>query len=623
MQRSTFGPYRVVRLLGQGGMGAVYEAVGPEGERVAVKTLPVHLAEDDAVRRRFRTEIDLLMRLRHPGIARMIGFGEEEGLPFFAMEFVTGRSLDELLRAGRKFTWRETLAVALEILPALKSAHDQGVVHRDLKPANLMFPPADGGGFHVKLTDFGIAKLFGDTGHTRAGIVVGTPEYMAPEQAAAMAVDHRADLYCLGLVMFAMLAGRPPFQGGVVEVVEHQKTRRPPRISTVVADVPPQLDELLDRLLAKNPEARPANAAAVARLLASIDAARPGGTSTAPRRPSSSAKTASDGATERLDDLAATVAMPAVDPGAGRRPADIQATTVANEVGQPIAAEPQGRSPGGSTFTTVEAMARAARENRARAERRRAILGTLGAGVLFTTVAVGGWWLLLRPWPWDDPDAERRHYEKIIAMLGDPDDLGDPCREIRAYLVRHPAAERAADVRRLGMEVALDRLHKRSRHRFPSYSPKSPAERTYLEALRLAATDARAATAKLRGMLGPPDAAELPRATDDDPCAVVEQPDLDIWRELARRQVEMLEPVVRLEDAARREESRDAASRAAAMLEQAAAYQREIDAAPTAARRVVAITRRHQVLEEIVEDFETTPAAAASVAEARKLLGLH
>ena len=116
MQRSTFGPYRVVRLLGQGGMGAVYEAVGPEGERVAVKTLPVHLAEDDAVRRRFRTEIDLLMRLRHPGIARMIGFGEEEGLPFFAMEFVTGRSLDELLRAGRKFTWRETLAVALEIL---------------------------------------------------------------------------------------------------------------------------------------------------------------------------------------------------------------------------------------------------------------------------------------------------------------------------------------------------------------------------------------------------------------------------------------------------------------------------------------------------------------------------
>ncbi|MFM7244152.1 MAG: serine/threonine-protein kinase [Planctomycetaceae bacterium] len=613
MQRSTFGPYRVVRLLGQGGMGAVYEAVGPAGDQVAVKTLPVHLADDDAVRRRFRSEIDLLMRLRHPGIARMIGFGEEDGLPFFAMEFVPGRTLDELLRSGRRFTWPETVAVALEILPALKSAHDQGVVHRDLKPANLMFPPADGGGFHVKLTDFGIAKLFGDTGHTRAGIVVGTPEYMAPEQAAAMAVDHRADLYCLGLVMFAMLAGRPPFQGGVSEVVEHQKTRRPPRISTAAADVPPPLDELLDRLLAKNPEARPPNAAAVARLLAGIAAGRPPGAITAPHPEPAVSRPAPD--------LAATLAMPPAAPGGGGGRADVQATTVADEIGRQVPADPQGHQAGGSTFTTVEAVARSARDRQARSERRRAMLGACGAGAVITAVLAAGWWLLLRPWPWADPDAERRDYESIIAMLADPDDLGDPCREIRSYLVRHPAAVHAADVRRLGREVALDRLHKRSRHRFPTYTPKSPAERTYLEALRLAASDARAATVKLRGMLAAPGKTDAPQVTDDDPCAVVERPDADTWRELARRQVEMLEPVVRLEDAARREESRDAASRAAAMLDQAAALQREIDAAPTAARRVVAITRRHQVLEELVEDYAATPAAAATVAEARRLLG--
>jgi len=619
MQRSTFGPYRVVRLLGRGGMGAVYEAVGPAGEPVAVKTLAVHLADDEAVRRRFRSEIDLLMRLRHPGIARMIGFGEEDGLPYFVMEFVPGRTLDELLRSGRRFTWQDTVAVALEILPALKSAHDHGVVHRDLKPANLMFPPAAAGGFRVKLTDFGIAKLFGDTGHTRAGIVVGTPEYMAPEQAAAMAVDHRADLYGLGLVMFAMLAGRPPFQGGVADVVEQQKTRRPPRISTIVADVPAQFDDLLDRLLAKNPEARPANAAAVARLLAAIAAPSPPGASTS-LQTRSSAPTAA--ATDRIDDLAATVAMPPAARGVAGGPADVQATTVADEANRPVAAHSQGRPAGSSSFTTVEAVARAARESRARAERRRALLGTLGAGVLVTAVLTAGWWLLLRPWPWPDPDAERRHYERIIAMLGDPDDLGDPCREIRAYLLRHPTAERAADVRRLGREVALDRLHKRSRHRFPSYAPKSPAERTYLEAIRLAATDARAATAKLRGMVDTP-AAEADASAAADPCSVVERPDADTWRELARRQVEMLEPVVRLEDAARREESRDAARRAAAMLDQAAAYQREIEAAATAARRVVAITRRHQVLEEIVEDFATVPAAAGTVAEARRLLGVH
>lgn len=612
MQRSTFGPYRVVRLLGQGGMGAVYEAVGPAGDRVAVKTLPVHLAEDDSVRRRFRSEIDLLMRLRHPGIARMIGFGEEDGLPFFAMEFVPGRTLDELLRSGRRFTWSETVAVALEILPALKSAHDQGVVHRDLKPANLMFPPADGGGFHVKLTDFGIAKLFGDTGHTRAGIVVGTPEYMAPEQAAAMAVDHRADLYCLGLVMFAMLSGRPPFQGGVAEVVEHQKTRRPPRISTAVSDVPPELDELLDRLLAKSPEARPPNAAAVARMLAGIAAGRHPGAITASHR---------EVASRPAPDLAATLAIPPVAPGGGVRLADVQATTVADETARQVPADPRGHQAGGSTFTTVEAVARSARDREARSARRRAMLGACAAGAVITAVLAAGWWLLLRPWPWADPDAARRDYESIIAMLADPDDLGDPCREIRSYLVRHPTAVHAADVRRLGREVALDRLHKRSRHRFPSYTPKSPAERAYLEALRLAASDARAATAKLRGMLATQGEADAPRIPDDDPCAVVEHPDAGAWRELARRQVEMLEPVVRLEDAARREESRDAASRAAAMLEQAAALQRQIDAAPTAARRVVAITRRHQVLEELVEDFAATPAAAASVAEARRLLG--
>jgi serine/threonine-protein kinase len=263
MQRSQFGPYRVVRLLGQGGMGTVYEAIDPVGGgTVAVKTLPVHLSGDDGIRRRFQSEIDTLMNLRHPGIARMVGFGDEDGLPFFAMEFVPGRTLEELLRSGRRFTWRETVAVALEIVPALKSAHDQGVVHRDLKPANLMFPPAAGGGFHVKLTDFGIAKLFGDTGHTRVGVVVGTPEYMAPEQATGLAIDHRADLYCLGLVMFAMLAGHPPFQGGVAEVVESQRSRRPPRLSTLAPDVPAPLDDLVERLLAKTAAARPASAIA-------------------------------------------------------------------------------------------------------------------------------------------------------------------------------------------------------------------------------------------------------------------------------------------------------------------------------------------------------------------------
>ena len=176
VQHSEFGPYRVVRLLGQGGMGTVYEAVDPAtGRTVAIKTLPFHLANNEGIRRRFQSEIDTLMTLHHPGIARMVGFGDQGGVPFFAMEFVQGQTLEQLLASGRRFTWHETAVIALEIVRVLKAAHDQGVVHRDLKPANLMFPPAAGGGFHVKLTDFGIAKLFGETGHTRSGMVIGTP----------------------------------------------------------------------------------------------------------------------------------------------------------------------------------------------------------------------------------------------------------------------------------------------------------------------------------------------------------------------------------------------------------------------------------------------------------------
>jgi serine/threonine-protein kinase len=163
-------------------MGTVYEATDPDtGRTVAIKTLPLHLANDDTIRRRFQSEIDALKRLRHPCIVPMLAWGEEEGLPFFVMDYVPGLTLEALLRSGKRFAWRDTVSISQEIVRALKSAHDVGVVHRDLKPANLIFPPAAGGGFHVKLADFGIAKLFGETGLTRSGSVLGTPEYMAPE----------------------------------------------------------------------------------------------------------------------------------------------------------------------------------------------------------------------------------------------------------------------------------------------------------------------------------------------------------------------------------------------------------------------------------------------------------
>ena len=288
MNPTQLGPYEIASRLGRGGMGAVYEAIDTtSGDSVAVKVLASHLADDPGLRARFDAEIDALKNLRHPGIVRLLAFGEQDDQPFFAMELVRGKSLEQILRSGRRFTWRETVAVALEVTRALKAAHDNGIVHRDLKPANLLVadpPPGvadplasaatDGGTDRVtvKLADFGIAKLFGGVAHTALGHVVGTAEYMAPEQAAGRPLDHRADLYALGLVMFAMLTGSPPFRGTqLTEVIDKQRRAIPPRVASLVPDVPVELDDLIARLLSKDPAQRPASALALGRLLSAIE----------------------------------------------------------------------------------------------------------------------------------------------------------------------------------------------------------------------------------------------------------------------------------------------------------------------------------------------------------------
>ena len=247
MHPPQFGPYRVVRLLGQGGMGAVYEATDiATGQTVAIKTLPPHLAGNQTLRARFQSEIDTLISLRHPGIAQLLGFGEQDGLPFFAMEFVGGRTLEELLRSGRRFSWQDTVAVTREMLLALKSAHDHGVVHRDLKPANLMFPAAPGGGFHVKLTDFGIALIAGDDALTRTGDVVGTLAYMAPEQADGSPVSGQSDLYSLALVLYEAFSGVNPIRApGAAATARRVGTRLPP-LSQLRPELPQQICDAID-----------------------------------------------------------------------------------------------------------------------------------------------------------------------------------------------------------------------------------------------------------------------------------------------------------------------------------------------------------------------------------------
>lgn len=248
------GPYRIERLLGRGGMGTVYAGVHTEtGQRAAIKSLVVNLTHDTNLRERFLAEIETLKRLKHPNIVELYGDGEQDGQLFYAMELVNGPTLQEELHNGRRFEPLEVIQIAIEVCHALKHAHDRGIIHRDLKPANLLRDPNGS----VKLSDFGIAKLFGMTQLTAHGSVVGTADFMAPEQAEGNTVTHRTDLYSLGAVLFALLARRPPFVGPNLPNIFHKlRNEEAPPVRRFAPQTPLELDLLIQQLLKKDPAER-------------------------------------------------------------------------------------------------------------------------------------------------------------------------------------------------------------------------------------------------------------------------------------------------------------------------------------------------------------------------------
>jgi serine/threonine-protein kinase len=264
------GPYRLGRRLGRGGMGAVYEGVNVEtGEKAAVKVLSGAFSQERDFRQRFASEIETLRRLRHPHIVRLFGFGEQEDQLFYAMELVDGVSLEEELIQGRRFQWQEVLRIAQETCDALRHAHDRGVIHRDIKPANLLLAEDES----LKLSDFGIAKMFGHSQQTAVGSVIGTVEYMAPEQADARPVDARTDLYSLGGVLYALLVGRAPLVAdSLPEMLRKQRHERPEPLERLVTGVPSEFAGLIHQLLEKDPARRIPNARLLARVLDALGA---------------------------------------------------------------------------------------------------------------------------------------------------------------------------------------------------------------------------------------------------------------------------------------------------------------------------------------------------------------
>ena len=270
MTPEKLGPFHIGRVLGRGGMGAVYEGRHEDdGSLVAVKVLSNVLddEEDAEVRLRFETEIETLKRLHHPNIVQLSGFGEDQGQLYYVMEFVNGSSLQQELRKKRYFQWAEVAKIGLEICQALRHAHDRGVIHRDIKPANILLDQEG----NVKLSDFGIARFFGSQQITDIHSVVGTLEYMSPEQALAHPIGVGADLYSLGCVLYALLTSKPPFTArSLPEMLRKHKSTTPAPIRSLRADVPDDFAYLLADLLQIQPEDRPRAAPLVAKRLQAL-----------------------------------------------------------------------------------------------------------------------------------------------------------------------------------------------------------------------------------------------------------------------------------------------------------------------------------------------------------------
>ncbi len=479
MNSQSLGPYRVERLLGHGGMGSVYQGVHKQsGQRAAIKVLAENLCADPRFRERFRCEIETLQRLHHENIVQLHGYGEEGNRLFFVMELVDGPSLDVPLRSGQRFAWPRVVEMAIQVCAALKHAHDHGVIHRDLKPANLL-QASDG---TIKLTDFGIARLFGVRGLTLDGNMVGTPDYMAPEQTEGQRATPRSDLYSLGCVMYALLCGKPPFSAkSMTAVLLRVRTAEAVPLRHLVPEIPAPLEQIVGQLLYKEPSRRIPTPQALSKLLRAMQHALP--------KPEVDAD--ADEATpvaERRGDGLGTAERPTLD----FTPEDAQRVeafktgfrvTPPRPPTAPPASAPNRRQALADTqsaahFTQVDPEAglpsRLTAAPDTPQQRRRERIRTLGLGTLLLAVLVAIVWTLM-------PVSADRQYERIQrwSQQSEPPRLRYH-RAMQEFLTRFPDDPRAVEVERLAEQLARDALRQELETKLRALTE---AETRFLQAL--------------------------------------------------------------------------------------------------------------------------------------------
>jgi hypothetical protein len=269
------GGFRILKVLGHGGMGVVFQGEDPKlGRKVAIKAMVPHLAGSKSAQQRFLREAKTAATLEHDHIVPILQVGEDHGAPYIVMPFLKGEPLDQGLQRAGKLPLADVVRIGREAAEGLAAAHAAGLIHRDIKPANLWLEAPRG---RVKILDFGLARAAADESYlTQSGAIVGTPAYMAPEQASGEAVDARCDLFSLGCVLHRLSTGVAPFKGkdsiSTLLAVASENPKPPAQVNPAV---PPALSELVMRMLAKKPEQRPVSAQVVADARAEIEKRHP------------------------------------------------------------------------------------------------------------------------------------------------------------------------------------------------------------------------------------------------------------------------------------------------------------------------------------------------------------